>query len=61
MAGTVEWTSESEMEEEEEPLFADDLEDPPPLPPPMPSLSQMLNTNVCVLQDDTAQIMCFTR
>lgn len=37
---------EFDMEEgEEEPLFADDLEDddddPPPLPPPMPSLSQL--------------------
>lgn len=32
-----------ELEEEEEPLFADDLEDDddiPALPPPMPSLSQ---------------------
>ena len=26
--------------EEEEPLFADDLEDIPPLPPPLPPLSQ---------------------
>lgn len=31
-------------EEDAEPLFADDvdaLDDPPPLPPPMPSLSQL--------------------
>ena len=34
-----------EVDGEEEPLFADDLndldDDPPPLPPPMPSLSQL--------------------
>lgn len=28
-------------EDDAEPLFADDLDDPPPLPPPMPSLSQL--------------------
>lgn len=32
------------LEEEDEPLFADDLDDPPPLPPPMPSLSQLQST-----------------
>ena len=52
-AGKVELSGKVEMAEvldadfdmeegEEEPLFIDDdLEDPPPLPPPMPSLSQL--------------------
>lgn len=36
---------EGEVDGEEEPLFADDIsdyeEDPPPLPPPMPSLGEL--------------------
>ena len=35
-----------DLDEDEEPLFADDIEDddPPPLPPPMPSFSQLSQT-----------------
>lgn len=43
MAESVGEVEDSDMEEEDlEPLFADDiLDDPPPLPPPMPSLAQL--------------------
>ena len=36
-----------DLDEDEEPLFADDIDDdddPPPLPPPVPPLSQMTNS-----------------
>ena len=58
-AAMAEWSGDSCVEEEEgeeEPLFADDLEDLPPLPPPMPSLSQLqAKSNVC-----TSLIACQT-
>ncbi len=33
------------VEENDEPLFGEDLDDLPPLPPPMPSFSQLNSTN----------------
>ncbi len=45
-----EWSGSGESDGEGEPLFADDLEDLPPLPPPMPSLSQ--------LQDEAQVFYC---
>jgi len=51
VTATGEWSDsnkESDLEGDEEPLFADDLEDLPPLPPPMSPLSerQIQSSNV---------------